>query len=170
MPIKDLGTREIQQHREKAILDDQHLIGTMASLLLYDNVLGKGDVGVLLKLYTLRRCYLGLITNNIDGKSYFPSTHRCIFLGEVRASKYCSSLHHYQRENKDLEKRWKKLRVTLRHHSGHAPLHFLENLFALLPYESMTVERARFYRHYPKKTIQSLAYTLTQLAKEVLQD
>jgi hypothetical protein len=141
----------------------------MASLLLRDNVLDIDTIAVLQKIYTLRRRYLGLITHNIDGKSYFPSALSCVFTHGSTSGKNAPSYHN-QRENKDLEKHWKELRLTLRHNTKHNLLHFLEHLFALVPYESMAAERARFYRHYPRKTTQTLAHTLTRLAKDVLQD
>lgn len=160
----DNGTYELQQHRQKVTLKEQSLTGTLASLLLHDNVIAIEDIVLCQQIYLLRRRYLGLMTNNIDGKSYFPSTLHCVFSKSAPFNQHTSGT---QRENKGVERRWKNLRLKGFHH---ATLHFMDQLFALVPYENMAAERTRFYKHYPKHMIRSFVHTLVHLAKDTQQD
>lgn len=153
--LVDLGTKELREKRQSIALHEIQLTGTVASFLLKQNILSLQEIEALQKIYILKRRYMNLLEGGQELRSHIPS-----LMHQKNRGHYYKAQH----ENMMLEQTWKGLRSYVRHHHKQF-LTFLDGLFRLYSYETLTDAAFLFRTHFPKDVI----HHMSKIAHEALQ-
>lgn len=140
----DYGTHELRLKRHALDTHEIQLNGTIASILIKNDLLSLSHVEDLQKIYILRRRYMNLLECGSDVRS---QNFQTLSLGKTFGKN--SAHHREQRENLMLEHTWKELRSYLRaKHNGF--LNFLDHLFRLYSYETLEEASFLFRSSFPR--------------------